>query len=72
MAVHDDVKAASGDLPTPDWSSAGPEMLADPLGTMAHLRAHAPVPYSDVGRNGRGPHWSLMTYQDIVEAPRDV
>lgn len=75
MAVHDDVQAAFKDedgAPVPDWVSTGPEMQADPLGTMAHLRAHAPVPYSDVGRNGRGPHWSLMTYQDIVEAARDA
>src|SRR5688572_26746514 len=71
MAVHDDVYAASEQAPTPDWRSAGPEMQADPLGTMARLRADAPVPYSDVGRNGRGPHWSLMRYADIVEAARD-
>ena len=50
MAVHDDVKAPEGNVPAPDWSSAGPEMQADPLGTLAHLRAHTPVPYSDVGR----------------------
>jgi cytochrome P450 len=73
MAIHDDVQASSGVTgvtPTPDWSSAGPEMQADPLGTMARLRDHAPVPYSDAGRLGRGPHWSLMTYADIVEATR--
>ena len=72
MAVHDDVQAAPDRVPTTDWNSAGPEMQDDPLGTMACLRAHAPVPYSDVGRNGRGPHWSLMTYEDIVEAARDT
>ena len=52
MAAHDDVKAASGDRPAPDWSSTGPEMQADPLRTLAHLRTHAPVPYSDAGRLG--------------------
>lgn len=71
MAVHDDVKATSDDVPPPDWSSVGPEMQADPLGTMAQLRARAPVPYSDAGRLGRGPHWSLMRHADIVDASQD-
>jgi cytochrome P450 len=46
-------------------------MQADPLGTMAQLRARAPVPYSDAGRLGRGPHWSLMRHADIVDASQD-
>ena len=72
MAAHDEAQATSASMPAPNWNSAGPEMQDDPLGTMAQIRAHIPVPFSDVGRNGRGPHWSLMTHRDIVEAARDT
>lgn len=61
-------EGVAGPSVSTDWDPFDPDTLRDPLATHAALRSRCPVAYSERGDG----FWSLLRYDDIVQAARDT
>ena len=62
MDMHEDSRV-------PDWQPSGEDVLDNPLGAYAGCGSAPPSPGQTTAR---AVFWSLLRYEDIVQATRDV